>query len=83
MLKATKVFYAISFALSLLVTVFFSVIWWKWHQMPYNETGRYWDGFVVWHEQAVGVYAGCAIVSLVVTVAMAIIYRKVGRSENT
>ena len=45
--------------------------------MPYNEAGRYYDGFVVWHEQAVGVYALLAVVSLIVSVVMLVLFRKV------
>ncbi len=34
--------------------------------MSYNEAGRYHDGFVVWHEQGVIIYAVASIVSFLI-----------------
>ncbi len=50
--------------------------------MPYNDAGKYYDGFVVWHEQAVGVYALLAVVSFIVTVVMAVLFRKVQHDQG-
>lgn len=47
--------------------------------MPYNESGRYHDGFVIWHEQSVGVYAVLLVASIVMNVAIAMLYRKFSR----
>ena len=77
MSRVMKVIYSVGFSLSLLATIFFSIVWWERDQMPYNEAGRYYDGFVVWHEQAVGVYALLVVVSLIVSVVMLVLFRKV------
>ena len=47
--------------------------------MPYNESGRYHDGVVIWHEQAVGVYALLLVASIVMNIAIAMLYRKFSR----
>ncbi len=50
--------------------VSFTMLWWWRSNMPYNEAGRYYDGFVVWHEQGVILYALLPIFSFLVLVTM-------------
>ena len=76
-------FYGIGFSLSLLATIFFSFVSWDRSQMPYNEAGRYFDGFTVWHEQAVGAYAFLAVMALVVAIGLVVIFRKMAIGENS
>ena len=67
--------------LSLSAFILFTLRWSRFN-MPYNETGRYFDGFIVWDEQGVIVYALLSIFSFMVTVTMGyMIWRK--KSNNT
>lgn len=75
-LKVVKVFYASCFILSLGVTLSLLVAWWRRNSLPYNESGRYHDGVVVWHEQAVGVYAVLIVASIFMNIVIAVLCRK-------
>jgi hypothetical protein len=59
-------------AILLFVTTFFIVTYFKVHDLPYNEMGRYFDEneVVVYDEQAVGVYGFISVVFSIGTLIM-------------
>jgi len=75
-LNLTKALYVVCFILSSGVTLSLFRIWRKRNAMPYNEAGRYYDGTVVWHEQAVGFYMVLAVVSILVNIVIVMLYWK-------
>ena len=45
-------------------------------RMPYNEEGRYFDGVVVYHRQAIPLYAGLAVLAGLTSAALALASRR-------
>lgn len=82
MLKTKTRWYGVCCFVCLVATGFFSLTWWERLHMPYNEAGRYYDGLVVWHEQAVAMYGVLAVVSWLVTVVIAVIFYKWVRNNQ-
>ncbi len=81
-MKIKRIIKFLILGLSLSAFIIFTLIWWSRFNMPYNEAGRYFDGFVVWDEQGVIVYALLSILSFMATVTMGyIIWRK--KSDNS
>jgi hypothetical protein len=76
-----RVFLFIGFILGLSTTFFLLFAWWERGVIQYNESGRYHDGFVVWHEQSEGVYAILALASIFINILMVVFYRKVHRDK--
>ncbi len=66
-----------------LLCVLFSSIWYERIHLPYSELGRYYDGQVVWHEQAVGVYGLISIMFFVLTLVLTYFLVKKLKYENT
>ncbi len=68
--------------LSLLASTGFTALWFIMSRLPYNETGRYYDGKVVWHEQAVLVYATLSLASMLTLALCAIITWRLRRAAS-
>lgn len=79
MMKVVKVLYAIGFVISLVISVSCLSVWWESMGQPYNAMGRYWDGTVIWQEQAVTAYGLLSLAALAFSVVMAIFWRKIMR----
>ncbi len=79
MMKLIKVLYATGFAISLIISVSCLSVWWESMGKPYNNMGRYWDGAVVWQEQAVTSYGFLSLAAVFFSVMMAVFWRKVMR----
>ena len=77
MMKIMKVLYAIGFVISLVISVSCLSVWWESMGQPYNDMGRYWDGTVIWQEQAVTSYGLLSLAALFFSVVMALFWRKV------
>ena len=77
-----RIFGLSALAISVIAFVLFTLLWWWRNNMPYNEAGRYYDGFVVWHEQGVILYASFSIVSFVSVVTMGYVVWR-GRNAGT
>lgn len=77
MMIMIKVIYVISFAISLVISVSCLSVLWESLNKPYNNMGRYWDGTVIWQEQAVTSYGLLALATLVFSILMAVFMRKV------
>jgi len=45
-------------------------------RLPYNDQGHYFDGLVVHHAQAVGVYGGLALVMALLALALGWVARR-------
>lgn len=50
--------------------------------LPYNDQGRYFDGMVVWDEQAASVYLLLALGTLCVTAVLAHLHCRKNSSSN-
>ena len=73
-MKIKKFFKILALSISTIAFILFSLLWWERKSMPYNEVGRYYDGFVIWHEQGVILYALLYIFSFVAVVATGYFY---------
>ncbi|MGB1238732.1 MAG: hypothetical protein ACPG4U_11015 [Pseudomonadales bacterium] len=47
-------------------------IWWQRRNLPYNDLGQYFDGYVVIHQQAVFIYGAIALLSGLLAVYFAV-----------
>jgi hypothetical protein len=81
-MKANKNACTLGFMLSIGSSLLFSVLCWKRSQLPYNQSGRYFDGAIVWDEQAVTAYALLTLMSLLVALAIGIICLKSKNSRR-
>lgn len=77
-----RIFGLLALAISAIAFVLLTLLWWWRSNMPYNEAGRYYDGFVVWHEQGVILYAVLSIFSFVSVVTMGYVVWR-GRNVDT
>ncbi|MGB7182482.1 MAG: hypothetical protein WA888_07095 [Burkholderiaceae bacterium] len=69
-MKNKKIGSVAGLLLNLAVFLFSTAQGLKGSTLPYNESGRYFDSStgIVWHEQAVFVYAGLSIVSFLLLI---------------
>lgn len=76
-MKTVQGFKILALIVSAAVFVLFTWLWWQRTNMPYDETGRHYDGLTVWHEQSVLIYALLSIFSFSMLVATSyLVWRK-------
>lgn len=77
MMRIMKILYALSLGVSIVISISCFGVWWESMNKPYNAKGRYWDGSVIWQEQAITSYGLLALGALLCTVLIGFYWRKV------
>ncbi|WP_072324577.1 hypothetical protein [Marinospirillum alkaliphilum] len=77
------IFLIVLIVLNALLCLFFASMTYERALLPYDELGRYFDGQIVWHEQAAGVYALISTMLLALTLVMTcVLVKKIKYKES-